>query len=95
MKPDDGSKTPLDRREATGTAEAQDLVHTAEVSDPVGVPPGLPAWVTRELVALTLKVWQPRSRTRLSTADAVNMLLNVGRLIAAMPTAALPRGPSP
>jgi hypothetical protein len=38
------------------------------------------AWITPDLVALTLKVWQPLYRGRLSRDDAVAMLLAVGRL---------------
>jgi hypothetical protein len=42
------------------------------------------AWITPELVALTLKVWQPLYRGRLSRDDAVAMLLAVGRLFSVL-----------
>lgn len=44
------------------------------------VPPGTPAWITRDLVAQTLKVWQPYYKEPLSTQDAVTIVLNVGKL---------------
>lgn len=46
-----------------------------------GLPPGTPAWITRDLVALTLKVWQPYYKEPLSAQDAVTIVLNVGKLI--------------
>jgi hypothetical protein len=39
-----------------------------------------PDWITPELIARTLHVWQKRSPTLLTEADAVDMLITVGRL---------------
>lgn len=47
---------------------------------PVVVPAGTPAWITAELIAMTLRVFQPRYASPLTLDDAVAMLLNVGRL---------------
>ena len=40
-----------------------------------------PAWITDELVADTLKTWQPFYSRRLTRDDAIEMLLAVGNLI--------------
>jgi hypothetical protein len=49
----------------------------------VGVPAcaGEPAWITPELVDLTLRVWQPYYETQLSRDDAIAIIRSVGRLI--------------
>jgi hypothetical protein len=44
-------------------------------------PDGIPSWITHELIALTLKVWQKRTTKALSREDAVIMLMSVGRLL--------------
>jgi hypothetical protein len=49
-------------------------------SQPCDVPPGAPAWVTRELIERTIRVWQPYYKAILSSEDALAMILNVGRL---------------
>lgn len=48
------------------------------------VPAGAPDWVTPDLLAQTLDVWQPYSRTELSVEDALEILLNVGQLFRAL-----------
>lgn len=49
------------------------------------VPTGAPAWITPQLVALTLRIWQPfYTKAQLSPADAVQMLMSVGRLCAVL-----------
>ncbi len=40
-----------------------------------------PAWITDELIADTLKTWQPYYSRRLRRDDAIEMLLAVGNLI--------------
>lgn len=40
----------------------------------------LPAWITDELIAETLEVWQPYYADRLTEQDAIGILLGVGRL---------------
>lgn len=45
------------------------------------VPAGAPKWVTSDLIAATLRVWQPYYTTRLSVHDALAMLLGTGRLM--------------
>src|SRR5207247_2254558 len=47
----------------------------------LALPPGTPAWITPELVQLTLSVWQPYYDTPLTVADAVTILMDVGRLL--------------
>lgn len=49
-------------------------------ADNIVVPPGTPEWITPNLVALTLKVWQKRYPQPLSIQDAVTILLNAGQL---------------
>ena len=46
---------------------------------PVAVPAGAPPWVTPELVADTLRVWQPYYGN-LTSEDALGIILNVGNL---------------
>ncbi len=43
-------------------------------------PGSTPTWITPELIALTLRVWQPLYPDRLTRDDAIAMLLAVGRL---------------
>jgi hypothetical protein len=54
----------------------------SQPSDPARavVPSGAPAWITPELVARTLKVWQPYYTFALSPEDAVAIILGVARL---------------
>ena len=49
-------------------------------AEPTVLPPGTPAWVTIDLVRLTLKVWQKHYAKPLSTQDAVTIVLNAGQL---------------
>jgi len=53
--------------------------------DPSGgdniAPPAAPAWVTPALIAQTIETWQPYYETRLTSDDAVAMILNVSRLL--------------
>jgi hypothetical protein len=44
------------------------------------LPAGTPSWITRRLIKLTLKIWQPRYKTLLTREDAITMLAGVGRL---------------
>lgn len=44
------------------------------------LPPGTPAWITPELVRLTLETWQPFYHDSLTTDAAVTILLSAGRL---------------
>jgi hypothetical protein len=44
------------------------------------LPHGTPAWVTAELVQLTLRIWQPFYNSVLTSEDAVTMILRVGQL---------------
>lgn len=50
-------------------------------SNLIEVPPGCPKWITAELIALTLEVWQPYYAERLQVNDAVEMILSTGHLI--------------
>jgi hypothetical protein len=48
--------------------------------DHATLPPGAPSWVTPELVARTLEVWQPYYSDPLTPEDALAMILGVGCL---------------
>jgi hypothetical protein len=57
-----------------------------ENTDRAGSRPGSsdrPPWISDDLIALTLKVWQPFYRVQLTIQDAVGMIVDAGRLIAA------------
>ena len=45
------------------------------------VPSGAPAWITAELIADTISTWQPYYEGPLTPEDALEILLDVGRLI--------------
>ena len=49
-----------------------------------GVPAGLPDWITADLIAETLRVWQPYYSEPLTPEDAIGILLNVGGLFTAL-----------
>lgn len=55
-------------------------------SAPTGeLPAGTPEWITPELVDRTIRVWQPFYReAQLSPADAVQILVGTGRLLAVL-----------
>ena len=59
---------PVDRRVDSDAATAR------------AVPAGLPAWITADLIAETLRVWQPYYSEPLTAKDAIGILLNVGNL---------------
>ena len=40
-----------------------------------------PSWVSPALVAYTIATWQPFYRNQLTESDAIEILVNVGRLI--------------
>lgn len=48
---------------------------------PLHVPEGLPEWVTAELIAHTIRVWQPYYAETLTPVDALEMIMGVSRLI--------------
>lgn len=41
----------------------------------------LPAWITPELIAETIRVWEPKYSRPLTDGDAIEILLNVGSLL--------------
>lgn len=43
-----------------------------------------PEWVTPELLESTLETWQPYYEGRLTSADALEILLRVGQLVDAL-----------
>jgi hypothetical protein len=55
-------------------------IQTASTATPEALPPGTPAWITLELIRLTLKVWQKHYDRPLSAEDAVTIVLNAGQL---------------
>lgn len=48
--------------------------------DAVTAPPGAPSWMTPELIAHTIRVWQPYYSDSLTPDDAVTILRNVSEL---------------
>ena len=48
------------------------------------VPPGSPAWVTKEEIAETIRVWQPYYKQSLDENDALEILVNVRNLLEVM-----------
>ena len=54
-----------------------------EITPTITVPAGAPAWVTPELLAHTLRVWQPYYRETLTELDALDILLNAAQLVRA------------
>ena len=59
---------PVDRRDDYNAAAAR------------AVPASLPAWITADLIAETLRAWQPYYAQPLTPEDAIGILLNVGNL---------------
>ncbi|HEY4313309.1 MAG TPA: hypothetical protein VGN12_27915 [Pirellulales bacterium] len=43
--------------------------------------PALPTWITPELIAETIRVWQPYYQARLTAEDAIAIVKDVGRLL--------------
>jgi len=52
--------------------------------DSMPVPDGAPTWVTQELIADTVKTWQPYYEAQLTVDDALAILLSVARLFDAL-----------
>jgi hypothetical protein len=48
---------------------------------PNAVPAGAPAWVTKQLVEQTLRVWQPYYTHPLTVEDAIDIMQAVGQLV--------------
>ena len=48
------------------------------------LPPGAPAWVTAELLANTVAVWQPYYPEPLTDQKTLDLVLGVGRLFDAL-----------
>jgi hypothetical protein len=53
-------------------------------SSPGMIPEGAPAWITPELIALTLHTWQPYYRVPLTPAEACEMILTATELFAVL-----------
>ncbi len=60
-----------------------------------GAGKGVPEWITAELIAATIEVWQPRYATPLTGHDAIEILLNVAALIDALGDADVDAVPGP
>jgi len=54
------------------------VVGTASVH--AAVPPGAPSWVTPDLIAATLRTWQPHYEKSLTCDDALEILLSVAQV---------------
>ena len=65
-------------------ADAAGLVPAADGDAAPDLPPGLPGWVTAELMTMTLEVWQPYYADPLTVDDAVGMLTGAGRLLSVL-----------
>jgi len=50
----------------------------------VEVPPGVPSWITVDLIVDTIQTWQPHYRGVLTAMDAVEILMNTARLFGAL-----------
>jgi hypothetical protein len=48
------------------------------------VPAGAPEWITPELIARTIRVWQPYYEATITPEEAVTMIVDVGRLFEAL-----------
>ena len=48
---------------------------------PVRVPPGTPPWITADMIADTIAVWQPYYKYNLTEDDAVQIIINVSNLV--------------
>ncbi len=48
------------------------------------LPAGTPAWITPELVEMTLDVWQPYCSHELTVTEAITILRNTGDLLAVL-----------
>jgi hypothetical protein len=70
------------RRIALTTAQEVDTNRTHHLNlAEVAVPPGAPSWISAELIADTLRIWQPYYAETLTPIDALDMILNVSRLV--------------
>jgi hypothetical protein len=49
-------------------------------TDGMTLDPALPAWITPELIELTIRIWQPYYETPLTSEEAIAMLIAVGGL---------------
>ncbi len=54
------------------------------------LPAGAPDWITPQLVADTISVWQPYYDEVLTPEEAVTMILSVGRLYQAISSGSSP-----
>ena len=45
---------------------------------------GIPSWITPELIADTIRAWQPYYTEALTAKDAVGILMGVGNLFASL-----------
>jgi hypothetical protein len=76
----------MERKAARSRADCmmQSLLTWAQSSRRYGegaeAAPAYPAWITQELIELTLTTWQPYYTQVLNNEDAVEMLLTVGSL---------------
>jgi hypothetical protein len=68
------------RARKSTTAQEVDTNRTLNLAD-ITVPPGAPSWISAELIAETLRVWQPYYAETLTSIDALDMILNVSRLV--------------
>jgi hypothetical protein len=54
---------------------------SAHVAPGLAVPPGLPSWVTKDFIEETIRVWQPASKTPLTQDGAIEIIMNMSRLL--------------
>ncbi len=51
------------------------------LSENIRVPEGSPPWITKDDISETIRVWQRYSKARLSSHDALEILVNVRQLL--------------
>ena len=54
---------------------------TEHTPTPMRVPAGAPRWITSELIALTIRVWQPFYPDQLIPEDALVIITGVSRMV--------------
>jgi hypothetical protein len=67
---------------APTTRTSQTREQRADAGAPVAsLPAATPGWITPDLVAYTIRVWQPRYPSTLSTEDAIDIISGAARLL--------------
>jgi len=73
------AKCPMSRRSRKPDCQKPEI----EASS-LRLPAGTPAWITPELVELTLKTWQPYYKEPLTIDEAIGMIRSAGLMFDAL-----------